>query len=130
MNDGQIVRVRRACANGRALFTAYDPTPRRPTVAGREVSWEEAVAEAARILDEADSPLIYGLSSTSTEAQRKAVELADRLGAILDTTSSVCHGPTSLAMQAAGEPSCTLGEARNRADLLIFWGCNPAVSHP
>ena len=130
VEDGRVVRVRRACINGRGLFTAYDPTPRRPTVAGREVEWEEAIAEAAWVLEEADSPLIYGLSSTATEAQRKVVELADRLGAIIDTTSSVCHGPTSLAMQAVGGPACTLGEVRNRADLLIFWGCNPAVSHP
>ncbi len=129
IDDGRIARVRKVCANGRGLFTHYDPAPQRPTVDGREVEWEEAVAEVARILDEADSPLIYGLSSTATEAQRKAVALADKLGAILDTTSSVCHGPTSLAMQAVGEPTCTLGEVRNRADLLVFWGCNPAVSH-
>jgi len=128
--DGdRVSRVRKACANGRGLFTHYDPAPRRPTVDGREVDWEGAIAEAARILNEADSPLIYGLSSTATEAQRKAVELADRLGAMVDTTSSVCHGPTGLAMQAVGEPTCTLGEVRNRADLLVFWGCNPAVSH-
>jgi len=129
VEEGRVARVRRACANGRGLFAHYDPTPQRPTVDGREVDWEEAIAEAARILNEADSPLIYGLSSMATEAQRKAVELADRLGAMIDTTSSVCHGPTGLAMQAVGEPTCTLGEVRNRADLLIFWGCNPAVSH-
>ena len=129
VDDGRIARVRKVCANGRGLFTHYDPAPRRPTVDGREVAWEEAVAEAAQILDRADSPLIYGLSSTATEAQRKAVALADKLGAMIDTTSSVCHGPTGLAMQAVGEPTCTLGEVRNRADLLVFWGCNPAVSH-
>jgi len=129
VEDGKINRVRKVCANGRGLFTHYDPAPRRPTVDGQEVDWGEAVAEAARILNEADSPLIYGLSSTATEAQRKAVELADKLGAMIDTTSSVCHGPTGLAMQAVGEPTCTLGEVRNRADILVFWGCNPGVSH-
>ncbi len=129
VENSKIVRIRRVCPNGNGLFVNYDPASRRPTIAGREVDWEEAVAEAARILVRADSPLIYGLSSTATEAQRKAVQLADRLGAIIDTTSSVCHGPTALAMQAVGEPSCTLGEVRNRADLLIFWGCNPAESH-
>src|SRR5208283_3565884 len=81
------------------------------------------------IIEVEDSPLIYGLSSSACEAQRKAIELADLLGAIVDTTSSVCHGPTGLAMQAVGEPTATLGEVRNRADLLIFWGCNPAASH-
>jgi formylmethanofuran dehydrogenase subunit B len=48
---------------------------------------------------------------------------------MIDTTSSVCHGPTGLAMQTVGEPTCTLGEVRNRADLIVFWGCNPTVSH-
>ena len=110
-------------------FSHYDPTPRKPTVAGREVEWEDAIAEAAQILVQADSPLIYGLGSSASEAQKKAVELADFLGAIIDTTSSVCHGPTALATQAVGEPSCTLGEVRNRADFLVFWGCNPAASH-
>jgi formylmethanofuran dehydrogenase subunit B len=124
-----VSRVRRTCANGRGVFMHYDPAPRRPTVRGEEVTWDEAVGAAAAILSEADSPLIYGLSSTASEAQRKCVALADYLGAVIDTTSSVCHGPTGLAMQAVGEPTCTLGEVRNRADLLVFWGCNPAAAH-
>jgi formylmethanofuran dehydrogenase subunit B len=129
VDDGAITHLWKVCGNGRGAFTHYDPAPRRPTVHGREVTWREAIGETVRILSEADSPLIYGLSSTASEAQRKAVELADRLGAMIDTTSSVCHGPTGLAMQTVGEPTCTLGEVRNRADLLIFWGCNPAASH-
>jgi len=130
VREGRVARARRACANGRSLFTHYDPALRRPTIAGQEVAWEAAIAAAGQILAGSDSPLIFGLSSTSTEAQRKAIELADRLGAIVDSTSSVCHGPAVLATQDVGLPACTLGEVRNRADLVIFWGCNPAVSHP
>ncbi len=130
VRDGRVVQARHACANGRSLFMHYDPAPRQPTIDGREVGWDEAIAAAVRILVGSASPLIFGLSSTSTEAQRKAVELADRLGAIVDSTSSVCHGPAVLATQAVGLPGCTLGEVRNRADLVIFWGCNPVVSHP
>jgi formylmethanofuran dehydrogenase subunit B len=129
VENDRIVKVKRACSSGQGIFMDYDPSPRRPTVAGREVEWDEAVDEAAKILKAADSPLIYGLSSSASEAQRKAVELADRIGAIVDSTSSVCHGPTGLAMQAVGEPTCTLGEVRDRADLLVFWGCNPDASH-
>lgn len=29
-----------------------------------------------------------------------------------------------------GKASCTLGEVRNRADLIIYWGGNPAECHP
>ena len=125
----EILKVRLACSSGQGIFKDYDPRPRRPLIDGREVEWDEAVAEAAKILTAADSPLIYGLSSSASEAQRKAVALADRLGAVIDSTSSVCHGPTGLAMQAVGEPTCTLGEIRDRADLLVFWGCNPDASH-
>ncbi|MFQ6053530.1 MAG: formylmethanofuran dehydrogenase subunit B, partial [Candidatus Bathyarchaeia archaeon] len=30
---------------------------------------------------------------------------------------------------AVGESKCTLGEVKNRADLIIFWGCNPPEAH-
>jgi len=125
----EIAKVRFACSSGQGIFKEYDPRPRLPLIDGEEVEWDEAVAEAAATLSAADSPLIYGLSSTASEAQRKAVALADRLGAVIDSTSSVCHGPTGLAMQAVGEPTCSLGEVRDRADLLVFWGCNPDASH-
>ena len=129
VDEGRIASVKRVCGNGRGVFEHHDPTPRSPTVKGNEVTWDEAIAEAARILRTSDSPLIYGLSSMASEAQRKSVQLADHLGAMIDTTSSVCHGPTGLAMQTVGEPTCTLGEVRHRADLVIFWGCNPTASH-
>lgn len=128
--EGRIVKVLKACANGQGHFREYDPSPRSPRLKRRDVSWDEAYSAAGEILRSSRSPLIYGLSSAVTEAQRRAVELADRLGAVVDSTSSVCHGPTGLAMQGVGEPTCTLGEVRNRADLLLFWGCNPLASHP
>lgn len=130
VDSTRVTRAGHACSNGSAFFRSYDPTPHLPTISGQPVDWESALAEAASILSISRSALIYGLSCTSTEAQRCAVELADRLGACLDSTSSICHGPAVLAMQSVGLPGCTLGEIRNDADLLIFWGCNPAVSHP
>ena len=58
------------------------------------------------------------------------MELAERLGATIDTTASICHGPSIMAIQEVGESTCTLGEVADRADLVVFWGANPAVSHP
>jgi formylmethanofuran dehydrogenase subunit B len=78
----------------------------------------------------ARSPLIYGLSRSSTDGQRAAIALAENLGATIDTTASRCHAPSVVALQEVGEITCTLGEVKNRADLVIFWGVNPAVSHP
>ena len=74
--------------------------------------------------------MTYGLSDTTCEAQRVAVAITDWIGGCVDTTTSVCHGPSGMAFQAVGEVTCTLGEVKNRADFLIFWGGNPAESHP
>jgi formylmethanofuran dehydrogenase subunit B len=52
------------------------------------------------------------------------------VGAVVDNTAAVCHGTTLIAVQDIGIPSCTLGEIKNRADRIIFWGCNPAHAHP
>jgi len=35
-----------------------------------------------------------------------------------------------MATQEIGIPSCTLGQIRHRADLIIYWACNPWTSHP
>ena len=127
--DDGTIEIKGACANGKEHMEEYDPAPVPPMFMGEPVSWEKAISEAASILKKARSPLFYGLSSTASEAQRKCVTLADNIGAVIDTTSSVCHGPTGIAMQTFGEPTCSLGEAMNRADLLLFWGCNPMVAH-
>jgi formylmethanofuran dehydrogenase subunit B len=129
VKDNRIAEAKKACTNGRSLFLNAHTEAAQPTVDGKEVEWAQAVDAAARILTDAASPLIYGLSSTASEAQRKAIALADLLGATIDSTSSVCHGPTTIGIQSQGEPTCTLGEVKHRADLLIFWGCNPAEAH-
>jgi formylmethanofuran dehydrogenase subunit B len=99
-------------------------------VKGQPAALEAAIERAAQILDAAQYPLIYGLSRGATAGQRAAVALAETLGGAVDTTASLCHGPSIMALQEMGEVTSTLGEIRNRADLVIFWGCNPAASHP
>jgi formylmethanofuran dehydrogenase subunit B len=129
VEDNRITATKKACANGHSLFLNAHTQVTQPTVDGEEVKWPQAIDAAAHILTDATCPLIYGLSSTATEAQRKAIALADLLGATIDSTSSVCHGPTTIGIQSRGEPTCTLGEIKHRADLVIFWGCNPAEAH-
>lgn len=99
-------------------------------VDGQPVAFQEAVEKAAEILQRSDAPLIYGLSRSSTPGQRAAVRLADQIGASIDTTASTCHAPSIMALQQVGESTSTLGDVRNRSDLVIYWGSNPVVSHP
>lgn len=91
---------------------------------------ETAVSRAVEILCTARSPLIYGLSRSSTRGQQAATALADFLGASIDTTASTCHAPSIMALQSVGESTCSLGEVRHRSDLVIYWGSNPLRTHP
>ena len=108
----------RTCPLGDAWFAVED----RPPVArvdGREVSFDEAADTAAAILREARAPLVHGLAGTSCEAQRRAVALAEAAGAVIDV------GATPI-----GTSTATFGEIRDRAELVVFWRADPAVTHP
>ena len=129
VQDNTITAVKKACIIGKNKIMHALSEPPIPSIRGREVSIDEAMDEAARIMSEAQNPLVYGLSSTSSEAQRELVEIAEITKANLDNPSSYCHGPGVLARQQVGLVSCTLGEAKNRADLVIYWGCNPVEAH-
>ena len=137
IKENIVVEVRNGCQIGTKKYFASNPSDHRyekPMIKQdgslKEVSWDEAIDKAADILVNAQRPLLYGFSSTECEAQSVGVELAEVLGSILDNTASVCHGPTLLAKQDVGQPGSTLGEYKNRADLVIFWGCNPVHAHP
>jgi len=131
IDEHKITKAKNACILGRAWYAEHVIEDRPAAmIDGKEVSFDEAVEEAAQVLTKAKFPIIYGLSDTTSEAQRVAVSIADYMHGTIDTTTSVCHGPTGIAFQGVGESTMTLGEVKNRADLVIFWGGNPAVSHP
>jgi len=136
IEDGKIVKVKNGCAMCESKFLGYNGEHRllKPMVRKNgdfiKVSLKEAIGRAAEILAEANYPILYGWSSTSCEAIRVGLELAEEVGGVIDNTSVVCHGPSVLSIQEVGIPSCTLGQIRHRADLIIYWGCDPWSAHP
>ena len=135
IEDGRIVKVKNGCSMCETKFLNYcKHRLLKPLVRKNgelvKTSFKEALEKAAKILAEADYPLLYGWSSTSCEAMRVGLELAEEVGGVVDNTSTICHGPSALSVQEVGLPSCTLGQVRHRADLIIYWGSNPWSSHP
>lgn len=136
LSDNKIEKVKHACRIGSAKFLSSS-NPDRWTKAFlkspeglREAGVGEAAKKAAEILKNARKPLLYGWSATSCEAQRLGVAIAEEAGGVIDATVTVCHGPSILAIQRVGFPTITLGECKNRADLVVYWGANPQVAHP
>jgi len=127
--DGdRIAEARNSCALGRAWF-ADGSVPRETRSSGKTVAPDVALADAAKLLGHAERPLVYLAPDISCETQRAAVAVADRLGALLDSpTAEVAAG--ILASQRRGRAGATLGEIRQRADLVVFWGVDPADRYP
>ena len=134
VEDNHISAVRNACALSTAKLMDHRERLRSPMVreggALREAPLDEALDRAAQILAEARYPLLWGWSLTCNEAVSLGVELAETLGGVIDNNTSICHGPGLIGVHDIGISSSTLGEVKNRADLIVYWGSNPVHAHP
>lgn len=135
VKNNVITDVKNACAVGAAKFLNYSKHRRAKPLMRKngelvDVSLDEAIQKSAEILLDAEYPILYGWSSTSCEAIRAGLELAEDVGGVIDNTATICHGPSVLAIQDVGLPGCTLGQVRHRADVVIYWGSNPWSAHP
>jgi len=87
----KIVETKRACILGEAWFKNHTAERLFPDalIDGREATVNEAVEAAAEFLHAADMPLVYGLSNTTCETQREAVRLAELIGGVIDSHTSL-----------------------------------------
>ena len=111
VQDNHIIEAKRACVLGKAWFLNHE-IEEGPSalIDGQPASLEDAYDRAADILTTGKYPIVYGLSDSPSEAQRVAVSIADWIDGTIDTTTSVCHGPSGMAFQGVGEVTCSLGE--------------------
>ncbi|AEF96732.1 formylmethanofuran dehydrogenase subunit B [Methanotorris igneus] len=138
VENNHIVGTKNACRIGHSKFTHRDGAVRYTEPLMREnkkddfkkVDWDTAIEKTAEILVNAKRPILYGFSATECHAHAYGMKLAEMVGGVVSNTAEVCHGPSVWALQDVGYPICTLGEVKNRADVVIYWGCNPMHAHP
>lgn len=131
IEGNRIIEARNACPIGAARFLGFRSDPGLSClVDGIPASFEAAVERAANILASARYPLIFGLADTVSEAQAAAVALAARIGACVDSGGTEGEASVMAALASVGEVTCTLGEVRNRADLIVVWRADPLETHP
>jgi formylmethanofuran dehydrogenase subunit B len=87
----RIVKAKNACSLGEAWFRNHTAERLYPDalVDGKPATLEAAVEAAADILYQANMPLVYGLSNVTCEAQREAVALAELIGGVVDSHTSL-----------------------------------------
>jgi len=129
VDGNRIVEARNSCALGAQWF-GDGSAPSRALVDGKDVPITHALDAATARLRGASRLLVFLAPDVSCEAQRAAIALADALHGVIDTLTTVTAAPSVLAAQEAGRASATLGEIKNRADVVVFWGVDPADRYP
>jgi formylmethanofuran dehydrogenase subunit B len=87
----RIVKARNACSLGDAHFKHHTAERLYPDalIDGKPATVDAAVEAAADYLYRAHMPLVYGLSNVTCEAQRGAVALAEMIGGVVDSHTSL-----------------------------------------
>jgi len=118
------------CARSRRLFDEALPRPAgRAWIAGDAVPLDRAVDEAATILRRAVQPAFGGLA-TDVAGVRAVLELADRIGGVVDHLASGALMRNVLPLQESGWITTTFAEVRNRADLIVAAGTDVVSRFP
>jgi formylmethanofuran dehydrogenase subunit B len=122
----------RGCELGQQAFRGIDETTGQPEawIDGRPATVDDAIAAAAGRLAKAGRVLVTGLGGAAIEGVREACFLAESLDAAIIPGSDEAgrHGGPLIAR--CGEITAAWEELRDRADLVLFWGHDPASTHP
>ncbi len=119
--DGVSLKV---TSNGCAINTpAFEQaiTDTRPRIAGQAVDLKAAVAKAAELLRTHQQTVIGGCA-TDVNGMRALLAVADKTGAVVDSSAFNNARRNLLALQDSGWMNTTLAELKNRCDLLLIVG--------
>jgi formylmethanofuran dehydrogenase subunit B len=120
--DSEQVSVQaNGCERSRAQFSAMAPGPFACLVDDAQVPLEHALERAASILSSARLPLLL-TAGTDVAGMRSMLELADRIGAVVDHAAAESLMRNVQVLQDTGWVTTTLSEVRNRADLIVLAG--------
>lgn len=90
--DGmKITETKRACSLGESWFKNHTAERLYPDalIDGHPATVGDAIERAADYLVAADMPLVYGMSNVTCETQREAVSLAELVGGVIDSHTSL-----------------------------------------
>ncbi len=127
-----------ACRHGQGAFAAAwqaatSPSPLawvRGAACPDAAAVDLALAQVAQRLQSARRVLVTGLGDATLEAIGVACDIAEALGAAVDAGSHETAQTTGPGIARSGEVTAAWEEVRDRADLVLFWFHDPALSHP
>lgn len=124
---GRVVTPRKACVDAARLLARSDAPPPSARVNGVPASLAAAAAAAAGHLKAARSSVFSGLGA-DLEGHRRLYDIAMTAGASIDHSASAGLFANLDRLARRGWTAATLAEVRNRCDLLVVFGDDPAAS--
>ncbi len=100
-----------------------------PRVGGEAATLEQAVARAAAILGEARLPVFSGFGTDVNET-RAALSLIERCGGVFDQMRAEGGLRNLLVLADSGWMATTLGELKNRVEVLVSFGTDIEANFP
>ncbi len=125
-HDGTLFR--NACSLGSQYLARQGIHTSESSNPQDDSSRERLLQELVERFLAANRPLITGLSWSSLETIRLAVAVADRIRGVIDPWQSEQQVGKLIAFQQSGDVSATWGEVKHRADVVIYWRCQPQHS--
>jgi formylmethanofuran dehydrogenase subunit B len=130
LRQNTIIDAAPVCPLGRSWF-GDGRVPAAVLNGGQPSTMEQALtAAAATLIPARGRCLVYLGSDLTSQAQRRALDIADFLHATVDSDTSDTASNGLLAVQRRGRAGATLGEIRNRGDVFLFWGIDPTQRYP
>ncbi len=129
VRDGRIAELSPPCPVARQWF-GDGSVPREIRTDGQSTTVEQAVEAAAALLSGAEHPVVIIAPDLTTRAQCIAIAVADALRAEVDGTTSDSAAAGMLVAQRRGRAAASLGEIKNRADMVLFWAVDPRERYP
>ncbi|MBP2306439.1 formylmethanofuran dehydrogenase [Azospirillum melinis] len=117
------------CPQADRLFRRSMAVPTDARLDGAAIPMDDAIAEAVRLLGSSRAPLIAGLTA-DVEGVLAALSLAERIGATVDHERSDALFRNMAVLRRFGWSVTTLAELRNRCDLVLVVGPDPAAAFP
>ncbi|MFS8036306.1 formylmethanofuran dehydrogenase [Xanthobacter sp. AM11] len=122
---GRRVTPRKACAEAARLLARGEAAPPGPRIGGAPADLPQAAAAAAGLLSAARATAITGLGA-DLEGLRRLYDLAMTGGASFDHAASPGLFANLERLARRGWIAATLAEVRNRCDVLVVLGDDPA----
>ena len=129
VREGRIVGLAPPCPVATRWF-GDGSVPAEIRVDAAPASVEQAIEAAASLLRSAARPMVLLAPDLTTLAQRTAIGIADVLRADVDGATSDTAAAGLLAAQRRGRTGATLGEIKNRADVVLFWAVDAEERYP